>query len=203
LYLTVGDKIMIPKMDTEAYLDQLLGVGRFSSLKDGLYVLKLFSGVMVDIVMYMTILRDGTVKTRVEVVNWGAIDNTVIHEETISRERACNIVQNQFYVASALTRVCNDLLEKAIGELSDIENSNVEGDIILDYQNVVSLGQFEVEVLYNRGEYDCTIYSMYVEPQRFYTKDIDRVESFLSEMKKKWDSTAKKVVEEELSKIGD
>ena len=190
-------------MDTEAYLDQLLGVGRFSSLKDGLYVLKLFSGVMVDIVMYMTILRDGTVKTRVEVVNWGAIDNTVIHEETISRERACNIVQNQFYVASALTRVCNDLLEKAIGELSDIENSNVEGDIILDYQNVVSLGQFEVEVLYNRGEYDCTIYSMYVEPQRFYTKDIDRVESFLSEMKKKWDSTAKKVVEEELSKIGD
>ena len=194
---------MIPKMDTEAYLDQLLGVGRFSSLKDGLYVLKLFSGVMVDIVMYMTILRDGTVKTRVEVVNWGAIDNTVIHEETISRERACNIVQNQFYVASALTRVCNDLLEKAIGELSDIENSNVEGDIILDYQNVVSLGQFEVEVLYNRGEYDCTIYSMYVEPQRFYTKDIDRVESFLSEMKKKWDSTAKKVVEEELSKIGD
>jgi len=199
----VGDKIMIPKMDTEAYLDQLLGVGRFSSLKDGLYVLKLFSGVMVDIVMYMTILRDGTVKTRVEVVNWGAIDNTVIHEETISRERACNIVQNQFYVASALTRVCNDLLEKAIGELSDIENSNVEGDIILDYQNVVSLGQFEVEVLYNRGEYDCTIYSMYVEPQRFYTKDIDRVESFLSEMKKKWDSTAKKVVEEELSKIGD
>ena len=194
---------MIPKMDTEAYLDQLLGVGRFSSLKDGLYVLKLFSGCMVDIVMYMTVLRDGTVKTRVEVVNWGAIDNTVIHEETISRERACNIVQNQFYVASALTRVCNDLLEKAIGELSDIENSNVEGDIILDYQKVVSLGQFEVEVLYNRGEYDCTIYSMYVEPQRFYTKDIDRVESFLSEMKKKWDSTAKRVVEEELSKIGD
>lgn len=190
-------------MDTEAYLDQLLGVGRFSSLKDGLYVLKLFSGCMVDIVMYMTVLRDGTVKTRVEVVNWGAIDNTVIHEETISRERACNIVQNQFYVASALTRVCNDLLEKAIGELSDIENSNVEGDIILDYQKVVSLGQFEVEVLYNRGEYDCTIYSMYVEPQRFYTKDIDRVESFLSEMKKKWDSTAKRVVEEELSKIGD
>lgn len=91
---------------------------------------------MVDIVMYMTVLRDGTVKTRVEVVNWGAIDNTVIHEETISRERACNIVQNQFYVASALTRVCNDLLEKAIGELSDIENSIVEGDIILDYQRL-------------------------------------------------------------------
>ena len=194
---------MIPKMNTEAYLDQLLGVERFSSLKDGLYVLRLFNGVMVDIVMYMTVLRDGTVKTRVEVVNWGAIDNTVIHEETISRERACNIVQNQFYVASALTRVCNDLLEKAIGELSDIENSNVEGDIILDYQKVVSLGQFEVEVLYNRGGYDCTIYSMYVEPLRFYTKDIDRVESFLSEMKKKWDSTAKRVVEEELSKIGD
>ena len=105
---------MIPKMDTEAYLDQLLGVGRFSSLKDGLYVLRLFNGVMVDIVMYMTVLRDGTVKTRVEVVNWGAIDNTVIHEETISRERACNIVQNQFYVASALTGVCNDLLGKAI-----------------------------------------------------------------------------------------
>lgn len=195
---------MIPKMNTEAYLDQLLGVGRFSSLKDGLYVLRLFNGVMVDIVMYMTVLRDGTVKTRVEVVNWGAmLDNTVIHEETISRERACNIVQNQFYVASALTRVCNDLLEKAIGELSDIENSIVEGDIILDYQKVVSLGQFEVEVLYNRGGYECTLYSMYAEPQRFYTKDIDRVESFLSEMKKKWDNTAKRVVEEELRKIGD
>lgn len=194
---------MIPKMDTEAYLDQLLGVGRFSSLKDGLYVLRLFNGVMVDIVMYMTVLRDGTVKTRVEVVNWGAIDNTVIHEETISRERACNIVQNQFYVASALTRVCNDLLEKAIGELSDIENSNVEGDIILDYQKVVSLGQFTVEVLYDSGGYECTLYSMYAEPQKFWTADIDRVESFLSEMKKKYDITVKKVVEEELSKIGD
>ena len=194
---------MIPKMDTEAYLDQLLGIGRFSSLKDGLYVLKLFSGVMVDIVMYMTVLRDGTVKTRVEVVNWGTIDNTVIHEETISRERACNIVQNQFYVASALTRVCNDLLEKAIGELSDIENSIVEGDIILDYQKVVSLGQFEVEVLYNTGGYECTVYPMYEEPQKFYTKDIDRVESFLSKMKKKYDSTVKRVVEEELGKIGD
>ena len=195
--------MMIPKMDTEAYLDQLLGVGRFSSLKDGLYVLKLFSGCMVDIVMYMTVLRDGTVKTRVEVVNWRAIDNTVIHEETISRERACNIVQNQFYVAAALTRVCNGFLEKTVGELSDIENSRVEGDIILDYQKVVSLGQFEVEVLYNTGEYDCTLYSMYAEPQKFYTKDIDRVELFLSEMKKKWDSTVKRVVEEELGKIGD
>ena len=195
---------MIPKMDTEAYLDQLLGVGRFSSLKDGLYVLKLFSGCMVDIVMHMTVLRDGTVKTRVEVVNWGTmLDNTVIHEETISRERACNIVQNQFYVAAALTRVCNEFLEKAVGELSDIENSRVEGDIILDYQKVVSLGQFEVEVLYNTGEYDCTLHSMYAEPQTFYTKDIDRVELFLSEMKKKWDSTVKRVVEEELGKIGD
>ena len=194
---------MIPKMDTEAYLDQLLGVGRFSSLKDGLYVLKLFNGCRADIVMYMTVLGDGTVKTRVEVVNWGMIDNTVIHEETISRERACNIVQNQFYVAAALTRVCNDLLEKAIGELSDIENSIVEGDIILDYQKVVSLGQFEVEVLYNSGGYECTLYSMYAEPQKFYTKDIDRVESFLSEMKKKWDTTVKRVVKEELGKIGD
>ena len=190
-------------MDTEAYLDQLLGVGRFSSLKDGLYVLKLFSGCMVDIVMYMTVLGDGTVKTRVEVVNWRAIDNIVIHEETISREKACNVVQNQFYVAAALTRVCNDFLEKTVGELSDIEYSRVEGDIILDYQKVVSLGQFEVEVLYNTGEYDCTLYSMYAEPQKFYTKDIDRVELFLSEMKKKWDSTVKRVVEEELGKIGD
>ena len=188
-------------MDTEAYLDQLLGVGRFSSLKDGLYVLKLFSGVMVDIVMYMTVLRDGTVKTRVEVVNWGAIDNTVIHEETISRERACNIVQNQFYVAAALTRVCNDFMEKAVGELSEIEESKVEGDINLDYQKVVSLGQLEVEVLYNRGGYECTIYSMYAEQQKFYTKDIDKVESFLSEMKKKWDTTVKRVIEEELGNI--
>lgn len=194
---------MIPKMDTEAYLDQLLGVGRFSSLKDGLYILKLFSGYMVDIVMYMTVLRDGTVKTRVEVVNWRASDATVIHEETISRERACIIVRNQFYVAAALTRVCNDFLEKAIGELSDIENSTVEGDIIFDYQKVVSLGQFEVEVLYNSGGYECTLYPMYAEPQKFYTKDIDRVESFLPKMKKKWDTTVKRVVEEELNKIGD
>lgn len=195
---------MIPKMDTEAYLDQLLGVERFSSLKDGLYVLRLFNGVMVDIVMHMAVLRDGTVKTRVEVVNWGAmLDNTVIHEETISRERACNIVQNQFYVAAALTRVCKDFLEKAVGELSDIENSIVEGDIILDYQKVVSLGQFEVEVLYDSGGYECTLYSMYAEPQKFWTADIDRVESFLSEMKKKWDTTVKRIVEEELGKIGD
>lgn len=189
-------------MDTEAYLDQLLGVGRFSSLKDGLYVLKLFSGYMVDIVMYMTILRDGTVKTRVEVVNWRASDTTVIHEETISRERACNTVQNQFYVASALTRVCNDFLEKVVGELSDIENSTVVGDIIFDYQKVVSFGQFMVEVLYNSGGYECTLYPIYAEKQEFYTQDIDRVESFLSEMKKKWDSTVKRVVEEELGKIG-
>ena len=192
---------MIPKMDTEAYLDQLLGVGRFSSLKDGLYVLKLFSGVMVDIVMYMTVLRDGTVKTRVEVVNWRASDSTVIHEETISRERACNIVQNQFYVASALTNVCRDFMEKVVGELSDIENSTVEGDINLDYQKVVSLGQFEVEVLYNSGGYECTLYPMYAEQQKFYTKDIDRVESFLSKIKKQYDTTVKRVVEEELNKL--
>lgn len=192
---------MIPKMDTEAYLDQLLGVGRFSSLKDGLYVLKLFSGVMVDIVMYMTVLRDGTVKTRVEVVNWGAIDNTVIHEETISRERACNIVRNQFYVAATLTNVCRDFMEKVVGELSDIENSTVEGDINLDYQKVVSLGQFEVEVLYNSGGYECTLYPMYAEQPKFYTKDIDRVESFLSKIKKQYDTTVKRVVEEELNKI--
>lgn len=194
---------MIPKMDTEAYLDELLGLGRFSSLKDGLYVLKLFSGYMVDIVMYMTVLRDGTVKTRVEVVNWQASDCTVIHDETISCERTCNIVRNQFYVASALTNVCRDFMEKAVGELSEIEESKVEGEINLDYQKVVSLGQLEVEVLYNRGKYECTLYPMHEEPQKFYTKDIDRVESFLSKMKKKYDSTVKRVVEEELSKIGD
>lgn len=189
-------------MDTEAYLDQLLGVGRFSSLKDGLYVLKLFNGCRADIVMYMTVLCDGTVKTRVEVVNWGMIDNTVIHEETISRERACNIVKNQFYVAAALTRVCNDFLEKVVGELSDIENSTVVGDIIFDYQKVVSFGQFMVEVLYNSGGYECTLYPIYAEKQEFYTQDIDRVESLLSKIKKKYDTTVKRVVEEELGKIG-
>ena len=134
-------------------------------------------------------------------VNWGAIDNTVIHEETISRERACNIVRNQFYVAAALTNVCRDFGEKVVGELSDIENSTVEGDIILDYQKVVSLGQFEVEVLYNSGGYECTLYPMYAEQQKFYTKDIDRVESFLSKIKKQYDTTVKRVVEEELNKI--
>lgn len=189
-------------MDTEAYLDQLLGIGRFSSLKDGLYVLKLFSGYMVDIVMYMTVLCYGTVKTGVEVVDWRASNCTVIHEETISRERAYNIVQNQFYVASALTRVCNDFLEKIVGELSDIENSTVVGDIIFDYQKVVSFGQFTVEVLYDNGGYECTLYSMYAEQQKFYTQDIDRVESLLSKMKKQYDNTVKRVVEEELGKIG-
>lgn len=96
----------------------------------------------------------------------------------------------------------NDFLEKVVGELSDIENSTVVGDIIFDYQKVLSFGQFEVEVLYNSGGYNCTLYPMYAEKQEFYTQDIDRVESFLSEMKKKWDSTVKRVVEEELGKIG-
>lgn len=53
------------------------------------------------------------------------------------------------------------------------------------------------------GGYECTLYSMYAEPQKFWTADIDRVESFLSEMKKKWDTTVKRIVEEELGKIGD
>lgn len=188
-------------MDTEAYLGQLLGVGRFSSLKDGLYVLKLFSGYMVDIVMYMTVLGDGTLKTRIEEVSWQGSSITILHEETMTVERVCDIVQNQFSVTTALTRVCNDFLEKTVGELSDIENSTVEGNIIFDYQKVVSLGQFEVEVLYNSGGYECTLYPMYAEQQKFYTKDIDRVESFLSKMKKQYDTTVKRVIEEELSKI--
>lgn len=192
---------MLDKMNTEAYLDNLLGFGRFASLKDGLYVLKLFNGMLVDVVMYMTVLKDGTIKTRVEEVNWRASSVTVLHEETMSVERVCNIIKDQYHISAILTRLCNDFLEKTIGELSEIEESKAVGDINLDYCKIVSLGQFEVEVLYNSGKYECTLYPMYDMKQKFYTKDIDRLESFLSKMKKKYDATVKRVIEEELGNI--
>lgn len=188
-------------MDTKAYLDELLSLGRFFGLKDGLYVLRLFDGRLLDIVMYITILDDGTLKTVTREVSLRTDSEPLIHTENMSVERVCNIIRNQSYIAAALTRVCNDFLEKAVGELSEVEESKVVGDINLDYCRVVSLGQFEVEVLYNRGRYECTVYPMRDEPQKFYTRDIDKVETLLSEMKKKYDTTVKRVIEEELSKV--
>lgn len=188
-------------MDTKVYLDELLSLGRFFGLKDGLYVLRLFDGRLLDIVMYITILDDGTLKTVTREVSLRTDSEPLIHTENMPVERVCNIIQNQSYIATALTRVCNDFLEKTVGELSEIEESKVVGDINLDYCRVVSLGQFEVEVLYNRGRYECTVYPMREKPQKFYTKDIDRVESFLSKLKKQYDTTVKRVVEEELNKI--
>lgn len=192
------------KIDVTASLDKLLGVGRFACLMEGTYTLTFFQGIASDISMIVKVSEDGTLKTRTTELIWmGDSHDKTIHVENMSSTKVTKLVNDQFEISASLTRVCNDFLEKAIGELSDIENSTVEGDIILDYQKVVSLGQFEVEVLYNTGGYECTVYPMYEEPQKFYTKDIDRVESFLSKMKKKWDNTVKKVVEEELSKIGD
>ena len=193
--------MMIPKMDTKVYLDELLSLGRFFGLKDGLYVLRLFDGRLLDIVMYITILDDGTLKTVTREVSLRTDSEPLIHTENMPVERVCNIIRNQSYIATALTRVCNDFLEKTVGELSEIEESKVVGDINLDYCRVVSLGQFEVEVLYNRGRYECTVYPMREKPQKFYTMDIDKVETLLSEMKKKYNTTVKRVIEEELSKV--
>lgn len=189
------------KIDVTASLNNLLGLGRFFGLKDGLYVLRLFDGRLLDIVMYITILDDGTLKTVTREVSLRTDSEPLIHTENMSVERVCNIIRNQSYIATALTRVCNDFLEKTVGELSEIEESKVVGDINLDYCRVVSLGQFEVEVLYNRGRYECTVYPMREKPQKFYTMDIDKVETLLSEMKKKYDTTVKRVIKEELSKV--
>lgn len=189
------------KIDVTASLNNLLGLGRFFGLKDGLYVLRLLDGRLLDIVMYITILDDGTLKTVTREVSLRTDSEPLIHTENMSVERVCNIIRNQSYIATALTRVCNDFLEKTVGELSEIEESKVVGDINLDYCRVVSLGQFEVEVLYNRGRYECTVYPMREKPQKFYTMDIDKVETLLSEMKKKYDTTVKRVIKEELSKV--
>ena len=189
------------KIDITHRLNNLLELGRFFGLKDGLYVLRLFDGRLLDIVMYITILDDGTLKTVTREVSLRTDSEPLIHTENMPVERVCNIIRNQSYIATALTRVCNDFLEKTVGELSEIEESKVVGDINLDYCRVVSLGQFEVEVLYNRGRYECTVYPMREKPQKFYTRDIDKVETLLSEMKKKYDTTVKRVIEEELSKV--
>lgn len=189
------------KIAVTASLDNLLGLGRFDSFKYGLYILKLFSGIMVDIVMYITVLSDGTLKTTVEEVNLRECRDTVLHEENMLIERVCNIVKNQFSVSAALYKISRDSLEKMVGELSEVETSNVKGKIDLEYHRVVSLGQSEVELLFNRGKYICTIYSPFLKPQKFYTMDIDKVETLLSETKKKYDTAVKRVIEEELSKI--
>lgn len=189
------------KIDVTTSLDNLLGLDEFNRLKDGLYILKLLDGIMEDIVMYITVLSDGTLKTKVEKVNWRECCGTVLHEENMSVERVCNIVENRLYASSALFKISRDSLEKMVGELSEIETSNVKGKIDLEYHRVVSIGQSEVEVLFNRGKYVCTIYTPFCKPQKFYTRDIDKVETLLSEMKKKYDTTVKRVIEEELSKV--
>lgn len=189
------------KINVTASLDNLLGLDEFDRLKEGLYILKLLNGIMENIVMYITVLSDGTLKTKVEKVNWRECRDTVLHEENMSVERVCNIVENRLYASSALFKISRDSLEKMVGELSEIETSNVKGKIDLEYHMVVSIGQSEVEVLFNRGKYICTIYTPFLKPQKFYTRDIDKVETLLSEMKKKYDTTVKRVIEEELSKV--
>ena len=117
--------------------------------------------------------------------------------------KVAKLIHAQFDVSASLTRVCTDFLEKAIGELSELEGLGDEGTVDLDYCKIISFGSFEIEVLYTERKYVCTVYSSFSEPQKFYTMDIVRVESVLSKLKKQYTNTMKNVLEEELSKIGD
>lgn len=190
-------------MDTEAYLDQLLGVGRFACLMEGTYTLTFFQGIASDISMIVKVLEDGTLKTRTTELIWmGDSHDKTIHVENMSYTKVTKLVNDQFEISASLTRVCNDFLEKAIGELSEIEDSKVEGKVDLDYCKSIPFGSFEIKVLYTKRKYVCTVFSSFAEPQKFCTMDIDRVESFLSELKKQYDATIKNVLEEELSRFG-
>ena len=194
---------MIPKMDTEASLDKLLGVGRFARLMEGMYALTFFQGIASDISMIVKVSEDGTLKTRTTELIWmGDSHDKTIHVENMSYTKVTKLVNDQFKISASLTRVCNDFLEKAIGELSEIEDSKVEGKIDLNYCKSIPFGSFEIEVLYTKRKYVCTVFSIFTEPQKFCTMDIDRVESFLSELKKQYDATIKNILEEELSRFG-
>lgn len=190
------------KIDVASSLDNLLGLGRFAHLMEGTYILNFFNGLASDVSMIIKVLEDGTLQTDTVELNWGGFVDTHIHKENMTYAKVAKLIHDQFDVSASLTRVCTDFLEKAVGELSDIENSKVEGKIDLDYCKIVPFGSFEIEVLYTKRKYVCTVYSSFAEPQKFCTMDIDRVESFLSELKKQYDVTMKNVLEEELSKFG-
>ena len=152
--------------------------------------------------MIIEVLEDGTLKTRTLELELRGFIETLMHRENMTYAKVANLIHDQLDVSASLNRVCTDFLEKAVGELSEIEDSKVEGKIDLDYCKIVSFGSFEVEVLYLKRKYVCTVYSSFSEPQKFYTMDIDRVESVLSDLKKQYTNTMKNVLEEELSKFG-
>lgn len=191
------------KVDVTVSLDNLIGLGRFMHLMEGLYVLTFFNGLASDVLMIIEVLEDGTLKTRTAEIIWqGDSHDKTILTENMSYTKMEKLIHNQSEISTALTRACKNLLEKAVGELSEIETSKVEEKIDLDYRKSVPFGLFEIEVLYIKHKYLCTIYSGISEPQNFYTTDIDRVESFLAELKKRYDNTIKNVLEEELGKFG-
>lgn len=193
---------MTPKMDTESQLDSLLGLGRFARFNGGRYILNFFKGLASDVSMIIDVSEDGTLKTGTLELEWRGFVSTIMHEEDMTYAKVAKLIHNQFDVSASLTRVCTDFLEKAVGELSEIEGLGGEGKIDLDYCKIVSFGSFEIEVLYIERKYVCTVYSSFSEPQKFYTMDIARVESVLSKLKKQYTTTMKNVLEDELSKFG-
>lgn len=199
------------KIDVTTSLDNLLGLGCFAPFNisshilnrdSGRYILNLFKGLASDISMIIEVLEDGTIKTRTLELELRGFVETTMHRENMTYTKVANLIHDQLDVSASLNRVCTDFLEKVVGELSEIEDSKVEGKIDLDYCKIVSFGSFEVEVLYLKRKYVCTVDSSFSDPQKFYTKDIDRVESFLSNLKKQYTNTMKNVLEEELSKFG-
>lgn len=190
------------KIDVTASLDNLLGLGRFARLDGGRYILNLFNGLASDVSMIIDVSEDGTLKTGTLELEWRGFVSTILHEENMTYAKVAKLIHDQFDVSASLTRVCTDFLEKAIGELSELEGLGDEGMVDLDYCKIISFGSFEIEVLYTERKYVCTVYSSFSEPQKFYTMDIVRVESVLSKLKKQYTNTMKNVLEEELSKFG-
>lgn len=190
------------KIDVTASLDNLLGLGRFARLMEGTYILNFFKGLASDVSMFIDVLEDGTLKTRTAELEWRGFIETTMHKENMTYPKVAKLIHDQFDVSASLTRASVDFLEKVVGELSEIEDSNGEGKIDLDYCKIVSFGSFEIEVLYLERKYVCTVYSSFSEPQKFYIMDIGRVESVLSKLKKQYTNTMKNVLEEELGKFG-
>ena len=190
------------KIDVRSSLDNLLGLGRFACFIEGTYILNFFNGLDLDVSMFIEVLEDGTLKTRTIELEWRGFIETTLHKENMTYAKVAKLIHDQFDVSASLTRASIDFLEKAVGELSEIEDSKGEGKIDLDYCKIVSFGSFEIEVLYTERKYVCTVYSSFSEPQKFYTMDIGRVESVLSKLKKQYTNTIKNVLEEELSKFG-
>ena len=198
-----GFELVKNKIEVTTSLDKLLGLGRFARLREGMYALTFFQGLASDISMIVEVLEDGALKTRTTELIWmGDSHDKTIYIENMSYEKVDKLIHDQFEISASLTRVCNDFLEKVLGELSEIEDSNVEGRIDLDYCKSIPFGSFEIEVRYTKCKYVCTVFSSFVEPHKFCTMDIDRVESVLCDLKKQYDAKIKDVLEEELSKFG-